>query len=738
MIRSLYAGVSGMKNHQVRMDTVGNNIANVNTTGYKAGRVNFQDTLYQTVRSGGDGRNPAQVGSGMSVGSISNDFTQGGLQNTGRTLDLAIDGNGFFIVKDEAGNQFFTRDGVFYLDDQGYMVNGDGLRVQSAQGDIRVYNGPVSTLTIGPDGAISGTNTSGEPLQMSSTPVKIPEPTKVDEAELIGESLGEIKPEVTATGSLSGDAINAAVAPVEAKAVGTSDGVESLGITSSGIDLDTKNLEISLDGGSTFTTVDMSGVTGVTSWQDLADKLQQAVDSTAGIQNSIEVIYDKEAYGGLVFKTKNTPVDGTVPKIEVSGTDVTEFMGNGAVLSDEGEAGQTKDWTGKTITFNVGEGWHTITTDASTGLDSVTSGENLAAKLQSLINVEAGGTAGTILDNYTAMTVSSGTPTGDVEIKGIYNGTTDETLTVQKTATGWSIDGGTSDILTDASGETTFTYKGMTVDISSVSLTTDGDAWDYNLKTLSGYANVDVSWDNDHLVFTPTNSNSEITLGGPDIAGFIGTGAAATESNIDWTNKDISINYNGTTYNFSQYEKEAAGLSSITDGSALANALNNMIDSKIGSDKVDVTWSDSSSQLKFETKGTTGIGIQPSIHIGGADAADFVGSKQSAKGLASTQPPTPSQEPANVIRLASFSNPEGLLKAGKGLYKGSESSGTAAYGAANTPGFGTINSSYLEASNVDLTEEFTNMITTQRGYQANSRVITTSDRMLEELINLKR
>jgi flagellar hook-basal body protein len=124
-----------MKNHQVRMDVIGNNISNVNTVGFKAGRVNFQDALYQVLKSGGTSTNPAQVGLGVSLASISSDMKQGGLQSTGRTLDLAINGDGFFKVKDPAsGRIYYTRDGVFYVDQGGYLVNSSGYRLI---GDLR-------------------------------------------------------------------------------------------------------------------------------------------------------------------------------------------------------------------------------------------------------------------------------------------------------------------------------------------------------------------------------------------------------------------------------------------------------------------------------------------------------------------------------------------------------------------------------------------------------------------------
>lgn len=135
MLRSLYSGVSGMKNFQTKMDVIANNIANVNTTAFKAGSVRFQDMISQTVSSaqspsenGLGGVNGKQVGLGVKIGSIDTIMTGGALQPTNRELDFAIEGEGFFNVTD--GNQtFFTRDGAFYKDYQGNLVTSSGLRV---------------------------------------------------------------------------------------------------------------------------------------------------------------------------------------------------------------------------------------------------------------------------------------------------------------------------------------------------------------------------------------------------------------------------------------------------------------------------------------------------------------------------------------------------------------------------------------------------------------------------------
>jgi len=136
MMRSLFSGVSGLQNHQTRMDVVGNNIANINTTGFKRNRVNFQDMLYQQMQGAArptetlGGVNPKEVGLGMSVASIDTIHIQGALQTTGVNTDLAITGNGFFVL-DNAGTQLFTRAGAFSVDRDGIMVNpANGMKVQ--------------------------------------------------------------------------------------------------------------------------------------------------------------------------------------------------------------------------------------------------------------------------------------------------------------------------------------------------------------------------------------------------------------------------------------------------------------------------------------------------------------------------------------------------------------------------------------------------------------------------------
>ncbi len=120
MLRSLFASISGLRAHQTMMDVTANNIANVNTQGFKTSRAIFADALAQTVRGGGIPRtgggstNPMQIGLGSRVASVTTNFTPGSLQLTGRTTDLAIQGEGFFVVQRE-DQQLLTRDGCVQL-----------------------------------------------------------------------------------------------------------------------------------------------------------------------------------------------------------------------------------------------------------------------------------------------------------------------------------------------------------------------------------------------------------------------------------------------------------------------------------------------------------------------------------------------------------------------------------------------------------------------------------------------
>ncbi|HEY0456681.1 MAG TPA: flagellar hook-basal body complex protein [Verrucomicrobiae bacterium] len=137
MIRSLNSGVSGIQQFQEEMDVIGNNIANVNTTGFKSARVDFADAFSDTLRSssaasGNSSGTPSiQIGSGVTTTSIRNIYTQGAVTRTGYSTDLAVSGDGFFVVRDPVNDSnYVTRAGNFRLDSNNFLTNDNGLHVQ--------------------------------------------------------------------------------------------------------------------------------------------------------------------------------------------------------------------------------------------------------------------------------------------------------------------------------------------------------------------------------------------------------------------------------------------------------------------------------------------------------------------------------------------------------------------------------------------------------------------------------
>jgi flagellar hook protein FlgE len=179
MLRSLYSGITGMRSHQTMVDVTGNNIANVNTTGYKASGTVFQDTLSQMVNNAGapqagvGGTNPAQVGLGVRIGGILGNFTQGAAQNTGRPTDLMLNGDGFFLVRGDGNQQLFTRAGAFSFDAGGNLTTQEGRLVlgwqANAAGVIDPTAAPVpielpaglQSYSFGPDGVLTGVLADG-------------------------------------------------------------------------------------------------------------------------------------------------------------------------------------------------------------------------------------------------------------------------------------------------------------------------------------------------------------------------------------------------------------------------------------------------------------------------------------------------------------------------------------------------------------------------------------------------
>jgi flagellar hook protein FlgE len=167
MLRAMYSGINGMKNFQIKLDVIGNNIANVNTYGFKKGRTTFKDMVSQQISGASSatatrgGTNPKQVGLGSQLATIDTIHTQGSLQTTGRPLDLSISGDGFFVLLNGA-QTLFTRAGNFYLDENGDLVNADGLYVRNVvDGDTINIPDTAKSFSIGIDGTVTYIDAAG-------------------------------------------------------------------------------------------------------------------------------------------------------------------------------------------------------------------------------------------------------------------------------------------------------------------------------------------------------------------------------------------------------------------------------------------------------------------------------------------------------------------------------------------------------------------------------------------------
>lgn len=191
MMVSMFSAVSGLRNHQKRMDIIGNNIANINTTSFKSSRVTFQDAYSQIIQGATQastttgGVNPKQVGLGMQIGSIDVMTSRGAMQSTGRPMDLFIGGDGYFLAETD-DTLLLTRAGNFSIDSAGNVVNSSGLKIMgwdralmltdpdgtgSDFSPINILNAGESTtdysnLTIDQNGLISGLNLAGNTVEL--------------------------------------------------------------------------------------------------------------------------------------------------------------------------------------------------------------------------------------------------------------------------------------------------------------------------------------------------------------------------------------------------------------------------------------------------------------------------------------------------------------------------------------------------------------------------------------------
>ena len=747
MMRSMFAGVTGLRNHQTRMDAIGNNIANVNTVGYKASRVSFQDTLNQTLRGASapnnnrGGINAVQVGLGMNLASIDVLHTQGNLQNTGKITDVAIQGDGFFILSD-GNKQYYTRAGNFNMERDGRLVNpSNGLSVMGWMADINGVintNMPITNIRI--------------PLGQTIAPIAT---TKIEFGGNLAANtnvhLNYMTQSITDASGNHSATITYTLKPVgfneyEYEAV-VQGGSITGGTGYKGIlKLNENGVVISNTPGGWFEVTPTNGtpvrITGPEVGQLMGDSFK--AHATGTLQRSVLT-----GFSGTAGTFDRTLVDtaGNVVNLtyEITATSVpnrfqwrivpTNPPNN--VTIEQGGIG-TFDWDSTRGVYNVSDVTTIVRSTAANAVDITINPPSAMSGPPTFTVVERAP------EEIPAGTISIPTFTGAGDYTYNLTNAAGELLTVLKfNVTGpvsgvysWTLSTDNGSILSGGSGTfdgppvanitggaTTIRLdNGVTITIGAmqtgavpafgVCRMVGEEAGQVQLivpKPIMTMTRVYDSLGNDHVLITTATKVDDNTwiwstvdeydtpLGGGRIL-FSDEGEliSYTGGPITFTPPGaLPVRINPDFSNLSQY---AGTLDS--DNMALSDFI-------------------SPYQDGYPMGMLQGFNIDNSGRIIGVFSN---GMNQNLGQLA----------------VASFNNPAGLTRVGDTMFAESSNSGQPQIGQAGQGNRGTITPGAVEMSNVDLSQEFTDMIMTERGFQSNSRVITTTDEMLQELVNLKR
>ncbi len=296
MLRSLYSGISGLRSHQTMLDVTGNNIANVNTTGFKSSSTQFQDTLSQLTEGAGapgsatGGTNPAQIGLGVQVAGISTNFAQGSAQATGRATDMMISGEGFFVTR-SGGDTLYSRAGAFELDASGRLVSPDGSIVQGwAAVNGQVATGGALGDIMLPKGSVAAAQATTGAVMSGNLPSDAAIGTKVARDQEVFDAAGEARNMVLTFTRTAGG-----------WSVAGNDGAGATGTSAM-----TFNAAGKQTGGGTLNvggmTVNMSGVTG---YADLSTiQVESQNGKAAGSLDSFTLSEDGTLVGSFSNGTK--------------------------------------------------------------------------------------------------------------------------------------------------------------------------------------------------------------------------------------------------------------------------------------------------------------------------------------------------------------------------------------------------------------------------------------------------
>ena len=864
MLRSMYSGISGMKVNQTKLDVIGNNIANLGTTGFKSSTVKFQDMLSQNMAdataptANQGGINSQQVGLGVQLASIDTVMTQGMLQPTGRNLDLALDGGGFFMVSkgpevfggddlqvshkpgahtlssnDSGSEMMYTRAGTFILDQAGNLLTSDGYRVMGYP-VTNDDNGVPPTAIEPPDVSTGGFNMRfGPGSQLNGYKVVLGAigPGTVTDAEVDKSTKtiklsGDFSETSTMTNEAAESALNKALAAggisqrinvsgeprkisdtgsekVEGGSDATSpNSVSLMGVTfqfGEGSDLNgytIKTGKINEPGTSAVLDKDNKTVTlngnfmdkGALTSEELADAINGEL-SKNGINQEVKAVgtpsaipgLDAPVEGGLEGKLPNNISVGD-PAVEVikfereaeAEKDKYSVL-NGYTISVKEDASSTDaiiDKSAKTITIKYKSG---DVANAETTVKDKINESFTGVNIESIDLVKLNGQS---------VKVSGGEDKkapGSIDVGGF-------TIKLPK---GANLNDYNFKIVDIETAPLKAELKDKTVEISGDFLTS-GAITAEDMKTalttalggslqgdltVSGRAKIDVESESEMVdggaEFKAPGEQEVFGLNikfdeGASLNGYkvvIGDISAGTKTsaNISESEKTITINGNFVTQG-------------AVTSSAINNAVNNALKDKgieqgvtitgepnrqdgtesleisggtpvqsLGEDG-SISFVDGSQAVKAYDEGLKTLKIPDTVKVPGSDEELRVKSFNiDQQGIINCILEDGSVAAVGQLAIANFKNPEGLAKMGGNLYTQSANSGEATIrsgvgtrGEDNSKGYASTIQGMVEMSNVDLSEQFTDMITTTRAFQASGKIINTGDEILQDIINLKR
>ena len=799
MNRALFSGVAGLKTHQTKMDVIGNNIANVNTYGYKSQRAVFSDLYYQALRNASagtasqGGKNPSAVGYGSQLAGIQTQMSQSSMQTTGYGMDVAITGEGFLQVMDPSGNIFYTKAGMLDYDANGYLtdINGNFVLGTTATGTADTQKICLSNIgTVNPKKAsvtesingIDYTITASNPNKFGNIAISI------SSSEGLPDGL-PAKAVISSTGAIS----------VELNAFHKFNSMNELNTAINDAITEANGGNQHAAGKFTLTaTKNMFGT--------------EATDGTfkgVAVAEPSKITLPADAFEGKLSVTKFDPEETT--QVIADGSQVT-FTTTAVANTNPAEYTITATVNGIDYSAKVtGTSIYPVTLTSARG-GSIELNTKLGQKFTQtdLDNAVLKPTTGTVsapqyfLGGAQISKVSEKFPSSSAMDFAISNldattHTFDLSVTIAGityTAENPAVPGQEITLKTDneADGSITLSIPALTtmaenygLDINSANFHTALNDLLTNSIDLHSYASVASK----EAITEPltgaeiAGTDFSVTTGqmtGAIEDGFFGGGMLFMQTSTDFTGKGtvtpdkftasyvqgvdegnsywtVTLDIEGKEYTTTISEGTIASslLLKGPDGDYIQvtnpgfegmndyfrsqqnpprdPATGDSVQALNGNDTIEITPSVASREM--------GLSSKPFTLAGGTDGGVVTLDEINSIAIAGDGTITVSHgELGNVvagrISLASFANPAGLLLQGTNYFAATANSGEPNLCDPGSDGTGSLVTSALEMSNVDLSSEMADMITTQRGFQANSRIITVSDSMLEELINLKR